>query len=176
MFFLIISALSVAIFLIFLVIDRWNGGNENVRAAMSLCIIIFVFVLVIGFVRHVASYTLQFQDQADLQMFVAKENILDSKAKNLTSQFRDYLALQYPAHERKIFETISPKDIELYFAQYPEIRSNETILELVRQIRSLEDAKYDFQLKREDTLRAMRYRLTTPWLIHWFIPKIEPAE
>lgn len=132
--------------------------------------VVYLFVMPL---KTLGSYTEQIRDQEDFRQSVACEKILTNKAEALSKQFAYYLAEVYPNHEKEIFTEISPSNIELYLARYPEIKSSATILKLVEEIGDLREDVYDQQIRREKILRDMRYRKLSPWNIRWMIPGIE---
>ena len=118
------------------------------------------------------SYSSHLKQYETLEQLRNQEKIYENRANILVSEFSNYLAVVYPNHEKEIFEKISPNTIDIYLVKYPELRSSDTIVELVKQIRSLSDDIYRQQLRREEILRDMRYRQINPWILHGFIPDL----
>jgi hypothetical protein len=110
------------------------------------------------------------EEVAKIEQF---ENIYKNRAENLTKQFAHYLAELYPEQEKNIFEKISPKDLDVYLVKYPNLRSSETIVALVKQIRSLEDDYYGQKILKAERLKEMRFRTKNPWVMQWMMPKLD---
>jgi len=71
-----------------------------------------------------------------------------------------------------VFESISPSNINFYVAKYPELKSAETAIKLVDEIRSLRDDIYKQQIEREKHLKTCRFATQNPWSLYFFIPEI----
>lgn len=150
---------------------------ENGWGAVSviLCIVAFI-ICCVGFIGTLHAYSDQISDTEDLTKFRNIEGVYEDRANTLTAQFETYLQDVYPEHERGIFDQISPDSIDIYLAKYPELKASETILELVTQIRSLQDDRYDQQIEREKILKKMRYRTQNPWIFSSFVPDMPEVE
>ena len=133
----------------------------------SIGLVALIFFLFLGTVNQMANYTEQVDDLEEVTRMKNVIKIYDTKATNLAKEFGEYLAVKYPKQEKDIFEKIKPGTIDIYLVKYPEIRSHETIMALVKQLRSLRDDVYDTQIKLEGTLKKLRYRIKSPWV---FIP------
>ena len=136
---------------------------------MLLSRLFFLFVLVMG---TMSNYSDQLSDQEELQKISGVRIVYQQRAESLTKSFSDYLSNQYPKYEKSIFENIKPSNIDLYLVKYPEIKSSETIIALVKQIRELQDAVYKQSILKEEVLKNMRYRTKNPWILNNFIPDI----
>jgi len=95
--------------------------------------------------------------------------INEIQANKLIDEFKLLLQKQYPEFERQIFQNISPKSLSMYMVQYPQLKSVEGIIVLVRSINELKAAVYDVDRSLEDVKKSIRYRLRSPWVITWFV-------
>jgi hypothetical protein len=102
--------------------------------------------------------------------------VYENRATNLTDEFATYLAKIYPEHELDVFKTISPGNLDIYLAKYPELRASDTVMALVQQIRSIRDASYDNQLQEIDIMRRMRYRVRSPLIVPWLVRRVPISE
>lgn len=146
-----------------------QGKNDYNDGAVILYAIAGVIVL-IAFLSTGQSYSSQISDFENIKKYEKVEAIYANKAKALTAEFAKYLAGIYPEHEKNIYEKISPEQVDIYLVKYPELRASETIMELTRQINQLQSDVYGQQIKKEDTLKNIRYRLRSPWIFHSWMP------
>lgn len=134
-------------------------------------LIVAVFFIGLSFFETGINYSDQISDSENINKFERLERVYEARADALSQQFATYLADLYPEHERNIFESINPEGIDIYLVKYPDLRASETILELVAQIRSMQDDRYAQQVARENTMKDMRFRMRNPWIFSSFIPE-----
>ena len=111
----------------------------------------------------------QIRDQQQIRRYEATIKIRMEQAESLCAEFSVLLGKTYPKHEKKIFGMITPENIDVYWAQYPEIKANKTAVALVEKINALKGAYYDLRQERETVLRQLRYRSENPWLISFIV-------
>lgn len=145
--------------------------NNLDRLGISMGVVAAIFVGISLLVTAVA-YSNQISDSENITKFERLEQIYEVRADALSQQFATYLADLYPEHERNIFESIKPEGIDIYLVKYPNLRASETIIELITQIRSLQDDRYAQQIEREKTLKTMRFRKRDPWIFGFVIPEV----
>lgn len=148
---------------------RYEGG------LLAFCYVLLFVSFVpatLSVVATMGSYGSQVYDSEKIIQLRGTETVYEKRALELTKQFQTYLADAYPSHEREIFERISPENIDVYLAKFPEIRASETIIELVKQVRSMKDDMYAQQIEREKVLKEMRFRTRNPWIFYSFIPAV----
>lgn len=133
-------------------------------------ITIGVISLWLGSIVTGICWYLQIRDLENIEKFTNCELIYKDKATELTAEFSKYLAQAYPEHEKAIFDSISPNDVEIYLVKYPELRSSDTILALTAEINQLQSDTYDQRLKKEEAKADIRIRLRNPWLMNFVIP------
>jgi hypothetical protein len=150
--------------------DRYDS---SLFPASVFFLFVAVVILVIAPFKTMFSYTFQIYDQQELIKIEECRVVYQQRADVLVKEFAGYLSVMYPEHERDIFNTISPKDVDVYFAKYPDLRSSETIVALVREISALRNAVYTQDILRAETLKNMRVRKVTPWNVRRFIPDIK---
>jgi hypothetical protein len=141
----------------------WSVGG-GVFAFFSI-----VMIAVLIFFTAVSVYN-QREDFEEVRKFVKLEVIYQNKADALTVQFATYLAQAYPKHERDVFKSMSPGQISLYLVKYPELQASKTIVALVEQIAKLQNDRYAQQVKKEESLKDIRFRPNNPFVIGWLIP------
>lgn len=159
----ILFAFVVAIGLCF-IFDKHEFGSDVVVFSVIAIICLFFFVVVpVG-----VSYTNLQQDKANLIKYQNNKQVYTTRANDLVSKFKGYLSVQYPNLEKQVFKNISPNNVAFYFAQYPQLRSSETISKLVDQIRQLRDKIYEQDLNSNEVKKSIYVRQHNPWLINWF--------
>jgi len=145
----------------------WDTG-----AIVSLvCAAIF---LVFIFAANSHSYYCQLDDFESLKMYQRIEKVYEEKAISLTTQFASYLAEAYPQHEKEIFKSINPGTVSLFMVKYPELQASKTLLSLVGQISALQTDRYSQRVEFEKTLKEVRFRPKSPFVISWLIPTLPP--
>lgn len=165
MFYWIIAGLSLLTF-----------GASRVALAMSdrcvvdgrgvlhvLLVVVTGLLLVIGLgVNGVHQFVDYYMHIADQETVAAQDNLLEiyrDRQERLVEDFRATLAHEYPEHELGVLE-----GLEGALAVYPQLRASETVMKLVEQQRSLEDAVVEIRERRESTLRSLRVRARSPWV------------
>lgn len=123
--------------------DSEDAFLGNICAAI---IFGFCFTFFGSLIPTLVAYTNNVNDTQDIFKYQRNEQTYIKRAENLTGQFKSYLAVQYPNYEKSIFKAISPGNVAAYLVKYPELRSSETIVALVNQIRDLNDAVYQQEL------------------------------
>ncbi len=146
--------------------ERYDGGFV---VGMVVMLIIALVPVIVSIIATFGAYSSQISDAENIAKFERLEEVYEARANALTEQFASYLADLYPEHERNVFESISPEGIDIYLVKYPNLKASETILELIAQIRSMQDDRYAQQVSRENTLKDMRYRMRNPWIFNSFI-------
>lgn len=145
--------------------------NEWKRSGIFM-IAVAVFFFGVSLLTTAVAYSDQISDSENITKFERLEKIYEVRADALSQQFATYLADIYPEHERNIFESIKPEGIDIYLVKYPDLRASETIIELITQIRSLQDDRYAQQIEREKVLKIMRFRKRNPWIFNFVIPEV----
>lgn len=148
-----------------------NDYSGGFMMGIATMLIIAIIPISLSVLVTLISYSSQISDIENIVKFERIEEIYEARADVLTQQFATYLADLYPEYERGIFESISPERVDIYLVKYPDLKASETILELVAQIRSMQDDRYAQQVLRENTLKNMRYRTRNPWIFNSFIPE-----
>lgn len=118
----------------------------------------------------------QRHDKEELIKIDQVEQIYEKRADEYIQEFAHYLAELYPNFEKEIFDKIKPENIDMYMVKFPEVKTQEGVLELVKQIRLLNDDRFNQQIDRSETLRDMRYRKESPWVFQFVMPDIEVPE
>jgi len=152
-------------------VDIYRPYNDSYKEGVVWLSVISLIPLILAILLTFGSYSGQISDAEDIIKFERLEEVYEDRAEALTQQFASYLSDIYPEHERNIFETIEPEGIDIYLVKYPDLKASETILELVAQIRSMQDDRYGQQIARENTMKSMRYRTRNPWIFNSFIPE-----
>jgi hypothetical protein len=171
----ILLILVLIIPLFFLNKKRKSSNGSDWTAffyVMVTCVSVIVFIL---FVRNLNVVSSQIDDMESIVMVDEQTEILNRKANELMGEFKLHLGETYPNLEKDIFSKISPESLSVYMVQYPQLRSSETIIELVKQINSLKSNVYDMEMRRAEFKKEIRYRLRSPWNISWFVPSPDPG-
>lgn len=148
-----------------------HKGDAGFAWCASWWVVAFLFFFFGSAIPSGVAWSNQIGDQESLKQVHQVRFVYQQKAMRLTAQFKEYLAVAYPAHEKHIFDAISPGNVAFYFARYPEIQASKTAIELVQQVRDLNDSVYEQDVKAARIKRDIRARSRSPWLVQWVIPK-----
>lgn len=154
-------------------LEKKHGKSCDNFGWGATCLILGFFTLLITVIMLIVSLvnnSHQRYDQEDLTKVSQFQEIYKKRTDNLTGQFVHYLAQIYPEYEKNIFEKITPNDLDIYLVKYPDLKASETIIQLVKQIRDLNDDIYQQELRRAEILRDMRFRTRNPWILQWLMP------
>lgn len=107
-----------------------------------LCGVSFVWVFA-SFVNNLSCYTDQLNRFEEIRRELKRVDLSVEKQGNLITEFKLYLADKYPELEREIFKLITESKSDVHvILNYPELKSSETLLALVKQINSLAEEVY----------------------------------
>jgi hypothetical protein len=170
MFILALAAFCLAMVGVY-VLANFYGSHKHTDGIWTFSVFTALF-LIGAIISTMVGYAHQISDFEELSRYKKIEVIYQDKCENLTNQFSALLAELYPSHERSVFENISPDGVDIYLVKYPELRASKTVLELVAQIRSLQDDVYQVRLAEATVSKRMRFRARNPWLVNCFIPNL----
>lgn len=130
-----------------------------------------VFGIIFAFIAFFATGCAVYNHRVDKRELVRLDNveaIYANKAEALTAKFSARVD-QYIKHEKDVFGSISPAEIDIYLVKYPELRSIEAITVLVAEIKQLETDRYDQQIAKIKIVKTMECRLVNPWILSSFV-------
>lgn len=128
-----------------------------------------VFLLA-GFIATGVVWSNQITRQASISQYQQNQQIYTKKATYLTAEFKTLLAQEYPQYEKSIFKEIVPQNASFVFIKFPQIQASKGFLELVDQIRSLQDQVYD-QATNITRVKKNQYASKhNPWLYDFLLP------
>ena len=118
----------------------------------------------VSFVNNLVKHTDMVKKFEEIRANLKKLEIYKEKQRVLISEFTIYLADKYPDFEKEIFKLItdSKSDINV-FLKYPELKSSETIMELVKQINNQSAATYNYKVELENEYAAIRFYNMNKW-------------
>ncbi len=163
---------AVLLLAVYFTMPRSNrNGNVSGFIVWMYVFLFFACVFVaLSFVSTMDSYSEQISDIEDIRKFENITVIYEKRAEALTLEFKK-VAENYLGHEKAVFNNMSPNDVLLYMVKYPELKSSENIMQLVEQIRSMQDKVYEQRVEVEKKKKDIRYRLRNPWIFYWLIPE-----
>jgi len=168
-------ALSLGTLAVVCFVVQWllNRGTEKEGWLELGALLTFVAILIFvaGFITSLFVHSNQIWMNVELTKIDSFEQTYQVRSDNLTKEFAHYLAQTYPDHE-KDFSKIEPGKVDVYLVKYPELQASKTIVELVNQIRSLQDDIYKQRLDRAEKVRDMQYNVRSPWVFQWMMPDI----
>jgi len=121
-------------------------------------------------ITHAAIYWNQINSIECIKECEAGEAIYKEQAEVLTGEFKLWLGEKYPDIERGIFKDLISENITIFAAKFPEIKSSETIMDLVSRINGLQNNVYSKKLNIERHRKKIRVAKRNPWIIRKIIP------
>lgn len=114
-----------------------------------------VISLIIG-----CAYSNQLKDFAVIRRRNKKIDLFEQKSNELSGVVRDELK-KYPEFEKLIIGEIHPE----FLLNFPQLQSNQTIIETVNRLVELRNQVYDVKSRRIDALTKVYMREISPWLM-----------
>lgn len=147
-----------------------KNHNAELEIGATIASIIAIVMSAVLFGANVSAYYNQIDALETIREYEDKQEILTEKSEALIQEFEVYLTEQYPDHEKEIFDKISPDEVLLYFAKYPELRASETISKHVDEVKALRSAVYDQRENIAHAEKEIRVRKRNPWILTWLLP------
>jgi len=176
MYLLIILAGIPVLWLFIMILLEVSGSTDDFTGGW---IGLFVVSLIFGAVFFLVQFTTDSSQVSDIEELAATQErieVYEGKTNALTKAFEDLLSEKYPNHEAGIFDKISPDNIEIYLAKFPEIRSGETFINLTDKVLLLNEQLYAEKIELTDLKQDIRYRLRNPWIFQSFITDLSPEQ
>jgi len=130
----------------------------------------YVFFVVSGvwmiasFFNNLSKYNVMLEKFEDVRASLKNLDITIEKRNVLLSEFKLYLADKYPEHEKEIFKLITETNTDVHvILKYPEIKSSETIMELVQLIEQSNREVYDYKYSLERDYAKIRFYKNNLW-------------
>ena len=115
----------------------------------------------------------QIEDIEKIKEQEAKKALYVLQRDDLVDQATLYLGKEYPEHEKEIFRLITEKNNDALvnvLMTLPELKSAQTLQQLVKTIGSMQDNVYSQDHLIEKLKRKIRVWLRNPWMIRCFMP------
>lgn len=172
--------LNVIVILVPLVIYLATGINSaGSETGFAISAIIAGGWTIVNVILHGCIGYDQISNIEKIEEHVGRRIIFAEQRDELITQAVLYLGQTYPEHEKELFKMISEKNSEAVvniLTALPEIKSADTLKELVNTLRSLHGNVYSEDLKIEGLKRRIRIRSRNPWLLQCIIPKYEETK
>jgi hypothetical protein len=143
----------------------WKMEYENAKDKAAACVVFAVICWIITAIwlsaMSVGPYTCQLSDFADIKKAKQEIQLYSERRDKLVEIVKVELA-KYPEYEKKIVGNIQPQIL----LQFPNLKSNETIVKTVEEIIKLEDSVYKIRASMIETQKKMFYRELSPWVIY----------
>jgi len=154
----------LGVFIISLFIAPYGSEGFCVLIGLS------VAMTIIGFVVHAVVYCEQINSIESIKECEAREKIYKKKAEALTGEFKVWLGEKYPDIEKEIFKELIPAKVSILAVSFPEIKSSETMMDLVSRINKLQGDVYSEKLNIERYRKQIRVAKRNPWVIRGTVP------
>ena len=130
-------------------------------------ILVFMSVISIFFARYS-----HYEDFVDYQQTEKNIEVYEERKSDLTTKFSDILSTQYIKQESKLFNQMSPEDMDILFVKYPEIKSNFTLMDLSNKILELNDKVYDQRIYLNKLVYQINVRYKKPFVFAFTLPDV----
>jgi len=165
------SAVVIAFSAVFCGVMYRRNTSSDYGVACKFFGWVSITLIFVGFIVSGISWAIQTNDFEDMKKFQELERVYQSKAEILMNDFAGYLSEQYPEHERGIYDSISPDEVNVYLIVYPRLKSSDTLMVLVEQINQLQTDVYQQRIETEQLRKKIRFCSRNPWLFGFMIPK-----
>ncbi len=130
-----------------------------------------IFWLFVSFVNNLVCFTQQVERFEKLRGKLKIIKLQKERQDDLMGEFKLYLAITYPEIEKDVFNKICniKTDINAVLS-YPEIKSSETLIELVKRLDQLSNNLYNVKSNFEQDCAIIRYFNNNKWFM--FMPQI----
>jgi hypothetical protein len=138
----------------------YYGGTTygSVKSAGAVLSVLGIIALVLTFLIFLGGYYGQVKDLSNIERYEADKSVYVTRATDLTDRFKALLAQDYPEYEERIFNKITPSNLQVAFIMYPQLRNIEGINKLVEQIRELQDSVYEQDIKINEVRKKITIR------------------
>jgi hypothetical protein len=117
-----------------------------------------------SFANNLLYYTDQIKRFEGIRRDLKRVGLCMTKQADLLSEFKIYLADKYPELEKEIFKLITESQSDVHMIlSYPELKSSETLLKLVKQINKLAEEVYTGKSSLEFEYAEVRFYNKNMW-------------
>lgn len=152
--------------------DTKKYNNCSYEGGMVGSIVVAVVFLLIGGLINIFSVYRQNYSFEEYKKVGSNIVILEERRDSLSVKLGGLLSEKFLDQESKLFEGMTPDNIDLLLVKYPEIKSNLTLMELVRNIVEFNNDVYAKRLDLNDIELQIRMRYKNPWVFKIFLPSI----
>lgn len=150
----------------------FTNCSKNGVIVLSVLAIAYLICNVISFC---CSYNNQVYDIEGITESVNKREIFKRQKVELITEAKFYLGENFMKHEKELFKLISEsgkdsKAVVNFLSKFPEIRSVETLKQLVTNIQGLHRNVYNKELEIEELKKQIRVRSRNPYMIRCILP------
>lgn len=161
MFNLIMSAILFVLSMVSLSLGYTIENNTITIIGIVLGCLSLLWLFV-SFLSSLEYYSNQQERFENLKANLNIVNLNKERQSNLLQEFKFYLGEKYPDLEEKIFSSISSNNVKILL-KYPEIKSEKTLIELVKKINKLSKDVYVALENIEETCAQIRYYNNSKW-------------
>lgn len=129
----------------------------------TLAIGFMVATIVVISTLTLGKYSYQIADFSEVRGLKMKITLLEERREKLTFIIENELK-KYPEIEKDIISKIG--SVPLFFMNYPQLKSNETIIKTVNDIVEINDQVYNIRGLFIETLQRIYLREISPWTIY----------
>ena len=169
------------LFIIFIIFIAWfigmifleNNSNTDWTPGIIISGVLSIVMLCIIIITNICGYINQLYDIESYSATQKKITLYEEKTKLLTIKFSQILEKEYPEHEKNLFESMTPDNIDVLLVSYPEIKSSKTSIELVNQLLNLNNEIYQQKESLIELNKDIDFRSRNKLFIQWVIPKMK---
>lgn len=143
--------------------EYYSSSSDYGFAAALVGVFVCFPLFLVAFLPTSIAYVSQVSDQESLVQLQQQQAVYTRKATNLTAEFKSYLAVKYPDYEKSVIGGISRKNVGSIITLYPNLRTADTIMLLVNQIRDLNNSIYEQEIDAAKIAKDIRTRKRNPF-------------
>ena len=128
----------------------WGDKGFGWIIFSSYSALLWMMCLVFGIV-------FQNMDLAKLEMTQANRPVIVSQYQAIGDELKVELG-KYLTHEQRIYESIGPKEIDIYLTKYPELHSHETVILLTENLKELHSKIYQYDIDYNKIVKNIKIR------------------
>jgi len=151
-------------------ISVFNDGKINYDTAKwfySTMTILSLFVIIIINLAQISEQKKRF---TVVDMLENKKEIYVERADSLLVDFKEILLISYPQYEKEIFGDMTPKDLQMLFVKYPDVKNALVQMNYTDKLQVLKDDIYNKEIEIETIKREIQFRYIDPWIFGSWLP------
>lgn len=150
--------------------DDGYGGYDNYNLASWIYSILVGLSLVIIMINNLVQISDQKKRFVTIHMLENQKEIYVERADTLLSDMKNILIEEYPQYEKEIFGDMTPKDLQMLFIKYPDVKNALVSMNYTDKLQNLKDDIYSKEIEIERVKKEINFRYINPWIFGQLLP------